>query len=183
MKAGDIITKFDGTAITTYGSLPLLVQQTPIGKTVDIEVLRASKPLRLKITVAELPGGDPSKVGASPEQDEPKSKKDEGNTAARQSLGITLTPLTAELRQRLQLDKGIPAVVISNVNPSSDAAQKGIQPGDAIIEINGTSVGSVDAAAALVDQARKAKRGSLLLRMYRQGQYFFVGVKLLPLKG
>lgn len=180
IKAGDIITKFDGNDIATFNTLPLIVSQTPIGKTVTIDVLRGGKPQTLNITVAELPGGDPDKIGVAPETDEPKDKKED--KSARQSLGLTLTPVTAELRQRLKLDAAIPAVVISGVNPSSDAAQKGIQPGDAIIEINSIAVGTVDAAASQVDQARKAKKSSLLLRLYRQGQYFFVGVKLLPLK-
>ncbi len=180
VKAGDIITTFDGSPIPTYSTLPLLVSQTPIGKTVDLQILRGGKPMNLRITVAELPGGDIEKIGVAPDAEEPKDKKE--NKSARQSLGLTLTPLTPELRQRLKLDAGTPAVVISEINPSSDAAQKGLQPGDAIIEINGLAVGSVDAAARQVDLARNAKKSSVLMRMYRQGVYFFVGVKLQPLK-
>ena len=37
---GDIILKFDGKDVTTMRGLPRLVAQTPIGKDVDVEVLR-----------------------------------------------------------------------------------------------------------------------------------------------
>lgn len=181
VKPGDIIVAFNGQPVESSRALPLIVTQTPIGTTVDLDVLRQGKPLKLRVTLAELPGGDPDRIGQGNTPEQPKEKKEERSTM-RQGLGLTLTPLTPEIRQRLKLDAGIPGVAISDINPASDAIQKGVAPGDVLVEMNGKPTGSVAAAAAALDEARKAGRSSVVMRLYRSGQYFFVGVKLLPLK-
>jgi serine protease Do len=181
VRANDVIVAFDGKPVNTSSELPLIVSETPIGRTVDLDIVRNGKPVRLRVTVAELPGGDPARLAT---REEPKQEREAPNesTAARQNLGITLTPLTDELRRRMGLERNDTGVVISSLNPASDAAAKGLRPGDIITEINGVAVRNPDQAAAEVDKVRAAKRNSVLLRVRRDRDFFVLGVRLMPLE-
>ena len=54
IKAGDIVTEYDGQAINEAGELPLMVARTPVGKKVEVKVLRENKELPLTVTINEL---------------------------------------------------------------------------------------------------------------------------------
>lgn len=180
---GDIILNYNGKGVKNSSELSFAVSETPIGSTVPLEILRNGKPQRIIVKVEELPGGDPSRIGLPREEEEPKKlpKTDPGR-AARQSLGINLTPLTPELRQRLNVNEKEEGVVITSVNPNSDAARKNISAGDLLLEIDRVPVKSPDQAAKIVDAARKAGKTTVLLRVRHENNYFFAGVKLQPLQ-
>jgi serine protease Do len=175
VRPGDVITAFDGKTIDKSTELPLIVSETPIGRTVDMNVLRGGKPTVLRVTVTERPGADQEAKAA-----DNGPKPEAPSTAARQSLGITLTPLSDEVRKRLKLEKSDTGVVIASVNQASDAAAKGLRAGDIITEINSIAVTNPDQAARLVDEARKAGRATVLLRIRRGEDFFMVGVKMQP---
>ena len=104
-----------------------------------------------------------------------------GQQAARQSLGLTLQPLTSEVRAQLRVPAEISGVVIAGLNASSDAAQKGLRRGDIIRSINQRPVSSPQEAAAAVEAARKAGRSTVLLLVQRgEGPAAFIGVDLMP---
>jgi serine protease Do len=140
-----------------------------------MNILRAGKPTTLRVTVTERPGSE-----QEAKADDKTPKPEAPSTAARQSLGITLTPLSDEVRKRLKLEKSDTGVVIASVNQASDAAAKGLRAGDIITEINSTPVTNPDQAARLVDEARKAGRTTVLLRIRRGEDFFMVGVKMSP---
>ena len=54
LEAGDVILKFDGKDVTTMRGLPKLVAQTPIGKSVELEVLRQGQKKTLTAAVGLL---------------------------------------------------------------------------------------------------------------------------------
>jgi serine protease Do len=55
---GDVILKFDGKDVTSMRGLPRLVAQTPIGKDVDVELLRKGQKLNLKVAVGPAGRGE-----------------------------------------------------------------------------------------------------------------------------
>jgi serine protease Do len=183
LKPGDVITQFQGKPIKRSTELSYAVSTTAIGTPVVLDIVRDGKLQKVTVTLEELPGGDPNRVGAT---EEPAPKKDAGKDvgkAARQSLGINLTPLTPDLRRRLNMEAKDPGVVITGVNPSSDAARKSISPGDVLVEVDRVVVNSPEDAAKAVEAARKAGKSTVLLRIRKDGSFFFVGVKLQPLEG
>jgi serine protease Do len=183
LRPGDVITAFQGKPIKASSELSYAVSTTAIGTAVVLDVIRDGKPQQVKVTLEELPGGDPNRVGQT---ETPQPKKDMGKDAgkaARQSLGINLTPLTPDLRRRLNMEPKDPGVVITGVNQNSDAARKNLSPGDVLIEVDRVVVNSPEEAAKAVDAARKAGKSTVLLRIRKDGSYFFVGVKLQPLEG
>ena len=94
-------------------------------------------------------------------------------------MGLTLVPLTPDLARRSNLPVGARGVIISAVDPSSDAAEKGLRPGFLIISVNQVAVTSPAEVAAAVAAARRAGRRSVLL-LVKSGTVpeAFVGVDI-----
>ena len=91
---GDLVTGFDGKPVADSRALPRIVADTPIGKTVNIDVLRKGKKQTVQLTVAKLRGRQADARGAEaaapPQQPEPKSKLSQ--------LGLSLAPLDGDAR-------------------------------------------------------------------------------------
>jgi serine protease Do len=183
IKPGDIVTAFEGKRIKRSSELSYAVSTTPIGAKVVLDIIRDGKPQRVNVVLEELPGGDPNRVGQAEEPQPKKSNEKDAGKAARQSLGINLTPLTPDLRRRLNMEPKDPGVVITGVNQNSDAARKNLSPGDVLVEVDRIVINSPEEAARAVDTARKAGKTTVLLRIRKDGSYFFVGVKLQPIDG
>lgn len=180
LRQGDVILKFDGRDITRSRTLSSIVSETPIGKSSELEVLRQGKVIKVSINIGERPGV--TVAATDTETPKEKEKSSASEESARQSLGLSLQPITREVRQRLELEDSVSGVVISGVNQSSDAAAKGLRTGDVLLAINQQKVPTPQAAAAIVEEARKAGRGSVVVLVQRGKDTINFGIKLLPLK-
>ncbi len=110
IKRGDVIIAFNGTDIKQMSDLPRLVAETPVGKTVDIKVIRDGKEVDLKITVAEL---TEERLRAQM----PVSEK---------SLGMKVDNITPRWTNQFRLrDKS--GVVVIDILSGSSADMAGIQ--------------------------------------------------------
>ncbi len=180
LQQGDVVMKVNGQEVSPDNSLSYIVANTPIGTRVPIEVMRGGKPMVLTATIGERPT-EASLLG-QPEREEsaqPGEKDQPGAEAARKSLGLTLQAITPEIRQQLRLAEGVNGVVVARVNPSSSAAEEGLQRGDIVVSVNQRAVTSPQQAADIVAEARKAGRDTVLLFVQRgttPGR--FVGVKI-----
>jgi serine protease Do len=147
------------------------VAQTPIGKDVDVELLRKGQRLNLKVAVGRLAEeSEPAKTVA---KETPKGKggkgKDSGKSApqpGRPSLiGLVLAPLNDELREKHGIGKDVKGVIVLEVDPASPMAEKGVKVGDVIVEVAYEAVSSLDDIAKSVDKVKKAGRKNVLLRL------------------
>ena len=172
---GDVIVRFDGKEVSKMRGLPKIVAQTPIGKVVDVEVLRGGQKKTVKVTVGRLTEDD-----EKPEPAVIKPGKPDGDppaAAPSSMLGLKLAPLTDELRKKFGLDAKLKGVVVVEIDPQSPAAQKNIKPGDVIVEAGQQAVGSPDEVAASVERVKKAGRKAVLLRVEdAKGDLRFVAV-------
>jgi serine protease Do len=182
VKVRDVIVRINGEDITFDNTLSYVIASTPVGTTVPIELIREGDRRTVNVTIAQRPSETviQSRVGNGPdEEEEAPDEEAEAAEAARQSLGITLTPLTDAIRSQQKLDDDTKGVVIAGIGRSSDAARKGLQRGDIIVSINQTPTPSPAEAAKAVDAARKAGRDTVLLQVRRgAGPARLVGVKL-----
>jgi serine protease Do len=181
---GDVILKFDGKDVTTMRGLPRIVAQTPIGKDVDVELLRKGQRTTLKVAVGRLAEEDepvkasakeaPKNKGKSKEKDKDKS----GSSTSRPSLiGLVLAPINDELRTKFNLGKDIKGIVVLEIDPASPAAEKGVKVGDVIVEVAQDAVTSLDDITKSVDKVKKAGRKAVLLRLEDgKGDLRFVAV-------
>ena len=56
LKPGDVIVRFDGRRLNRMSDLPPLVGVTPVGKSVELEVVRDGKTRVIEVVIGELPG-------------------------------------------------------------------------------------------------------------------------------
>jgi serine protease Do len=166
---GDVILRFDGKEVTSMRGLPRLVAQTPIGKDVDVELLRKGERTTLKVAVGRLTEEDePVKTAAkeAPKKGKGKKDADKAAPASRSSLiGLLLAPLTDELRTKHNLGKDVKGVIVLEVDPASPAAERGVKVGDVIVEVAQDAVTSLDDIVKSVDKVKKAGRKAVLLRL------------------
>jgi serine protease Do len=184
---GDVILKFDGKEVTTMRGLPRLVALTPIGKDVDVEVLRKGQHLTIRVGVGRLAEEGPTKTsakeGKEPTKEPPKGKgrsrdKDkEGKSTGPALIGLVLAPLTDELRAKHNISSGVNGLIVLEIDTSSPIAEKGIKVGDVIVEVAQEAVTSIDDITRGVDKVKKAGRRAVLLRVEDgQGDTRFVAV-------
>ena len=158
IKAGDIITTVDGKEVSSPRELARLIGAMQPGKDVDVQLWRNGKSETVKLTLGELPGGDKQASATQSGPIEPGSLDD---------MGLTVT--------RADDGKGL---VVTDVDPGSDAADRGIQAGDVITAINSMEVnGTQDVEKALSDAA-KSGRNAVLFQISRNDSNRFVALPL-----
>ncbi len=170
---GDLITRFDGRPVSDSRVLPRMVADTPVGKTVDVEVRRKDRKEDLRVTVAKL---DETAAATIPPKISSLSVPKIVSRLSR--LGLAMAPLDSAMREKYRLGSDVQGVVITDVDPDSPAAEKNLQPGDVILEVQNEAVRTPDDVTKRVDAGAKAGRKAVLLLVSRDGQANYVGVSL-----
>ncbi len=171
LETGDLVVGFDGHPIHEMRDLPRIVAETDIGKEAEIDVIRGGKEKSLKIKVGRLAGEAPDNKA--------KAVKKPPVMEKTQALGLDLVAITPDLRDHFKLGADAKGVLVADVEPSSDAADKGIRPGDIIIRVGQSDVQTPKQVLAAIAVEKKAGRSSVLLRLLSGGAPRFVA---LPLK-
>ena len=92
---------------------------------------------------------------------------------------MELSGITDELRKRFSIKDSVRGVVVTKVDPNSPAADKRIQAGDVIVEVQQEAVSTPDAVTKRLDALKKeGKKSALLLVANAQGDVRFVAVTL-----
>ncbi|AUW57261.1 protease [Sphingobium sp. SCG-1] len=181
IKAGDVIVKVNGREVTPDETLSFIVANLPIGSSVPIELIRNGKRMTVNAVVAQRPPEDQLSSFANPDGDDfsdPQQQPDTG-AAAQQSLGLAVTPLTAGISRQLGVPADTRGVVVTSVDPSTDAGSKGLRRGDIILSANNRPTLSEADLKAAVAQVTAAGRNAILLQVLRRGQpATFVGIRL-----
>ena len=173
LESGDVILKFDGKDVTTMRGLPKIVAQTPIGKAVDVEVLRKGTKKTVQIAVGLLEEDE----GTDEKTAKPEEKPQGESPVVAPVIGLKLAELTDDARKKYGLDQKINGVLVEDVDPGSAAAQKGIKAGDVIVEAGQDTVLKPDDVAKSVEKVKKSGRKAVLLRVEDgKGDLRFVAV-------
>lgn len=172
LKQGDVIVKFDGRLVEEMRNLPRMVAETEIGKLVPVEVIRDGKKVDKQVRIERL---EESEIVASAavDNDTPVEGEEE-----RESLGLTLSAITPQLRDTFNIDDNIEGVLVTNVDPESAAAEKQIRPGDVIVEIGQEEVFRPDDVVNVVRRVTREDKKSILLGLNRRGDFRFVAVRI-----
>jgi serine protease Do len=172
IQPSDVIVAFDGQPIDNMRSLPRAVAATAIGKSVDVELLRKGETMNFSVVVGRLPEDEEGEeVAKNDDRPTPKPEPE------RELLGLSLAPLTDELRDRYGIGQSIEGVVVVEVKPDSPAAQKEVKPGDVIVEVTQEKVKRPqDVEARLMAVRKSGRRSVLLLLSDGKGELRFVAV-------
>jgi serine protease Do len=172
IQAGDVVLTFDGKDVTDMRRLPRIVAETPIDKSVKVTVWRKKKEQSVDVKVGELQ--ETEQVAAKP----PDAGQPQAPGATVKALGLSLSSATAEVKQKFSLADETSGVVVVEVANDSPASEKGIRPGDVIIEVAQEEVKDAAKVAAKIEEARKAGRKSILLLVDRAGDLRFVALRI-----
>jgi serine protease Do len=158
IKTGDVILSYGGKQLKSSNDLPRLVAETPVGRTVEVIILRDKKELRLSLKVEELTEQRAAAQSAAPAQ----------------SFGMQVEGLSQRTRQQYGISEKSGVVVVS-VEQGSAADEAGIQAGDVITQVNKKPVNDV----AQYNAALKASGAGAptLFLLKRNGQTFFVTIE------
>ena len=165
---GDFITGFDGKPVGDSRALSRAVADTPIGKTVNVDVFRKGKRLTARVTVLRLT----EKPTAPPPKQTPQKP------SKVTMLGLSLGMLDGPARGQFHVAGNVQGVVVTDVAADSPAADKNLQPGDVIVQVQGAAVHSPDDVGHQVDAARKSGKKVVAMLVNRKGDVTYVAVKL-----
>ena len=177
IQAGDVIVKFAGTNIKDAHELPKLVASAQVGEAVPVVVFRQGKELIKTVKLGRLEDSEKKAVVQSAAATPDKSAIP---TPVQKAIGMTFTDLNETSRLKFSIKREIASgVVVSDVDPDSPAAEKHIQPGEVIEEINQDPVKNpADIAKKLQSLKNDGKKLALLLVASPQGEVRFVAVAL-----
>jgi serine protease Do len=134
LKTGDVITGIDGQPVTDSGELQVHVGQKQPGTTVELEIMREGKSMKVPVTLESMDRRKGEEESSSDEHGKPR-------------WGIGLQDLTPDARGQLQAPDDLHGALVDNVRPGSPADNAGLQPGDIILEVNRHKVTSASEAA------------------------------------
>ncbi len=136
VKAGDVVTQFNGRPVADTTELQKMVAATKPGTTVPLKVVRNAKEQTINVTVAEL-DLDAERTGRQSRGNERQAPDEQGQD----SFGLTLTNVTPQVARRLQMPSGVTGAVITAVDPDGPSAGA-LRQGDVILAVNGQEIGS-----------------------------------------
>ncbi len=171
---GDVILDFDNQPIENVRSLPRAVAATPIGKSASVKLLRKGETLDLNVTVGQLPASEEAADDATQDQN---GTDEEAAPEKEELLGLSISPLTEELRSQYGIGQSVEGVIITDVKPDSPAAQKDVKPGDVIVEVTQEKVRQPRDVVARLEAVKKSGRRTVLLLLSdAKGELRFVAV-------
>jgi serine protease Do len=165
IQSGDVIIAFNGKTVDSPSILRNTVAQTPVGKTIKVELLREKKTRSVEVKITEQP--------KDVAQAEDETVQGDGPSTA--LAGVEVRNLTAEIARQLGLPAGTVGVVIAGVDEGSAAEEAGLQEGDVILEINRQPVRNLADFKRL--SGKLSKQGSTLLLINRQGRKLFIAIQ------
>ncbi len=174
IEPGDVIIKFDGADVVEMRDLPRMVAETDVDKTVRVVVFRKGKTQTLKIRIALLEEAN----GQATDKDHDPTAPDAGATLELTELGLALGTLTANARAEFGIADDIEGVVVMGVIGGSSAAEKGVRPGDIIVEVGQEPVGSPAEVEARVADAAAVGREQVLFLIQSGSDLKFVALAI-----
>lgn len=159
---GDIIIAFNGDKVKNSTELVKVVSSLGVDEKASLTVLRGGERLKLSVVTGERPRPDE-------EEDAPAAPD------VSQELGMELSDLSSVLRQQFSVPDDVDGALVLQVAPE---LRQRVARGDVIVEVNRQKVGSAADVSAAIEQIRNEGRTAALLRLYRNGDFYFIPIPL-----
>jgi serine protease Do len=180
LQQGDVILRVNRQAVTPDETVSYLIANTPVGSRVPLDIIRGGKRQTVTVQVGQRPTEERlAQLGGGGATTEQGTEGTTQTVAPQRALGLSLAQLTPELARASNLPATARGVIITAVDPNSDASDEGLQRGDLIVSVNNQLVTTPAQVIAAVDAARRAGRTSALLLIKRgNSPEAFVGVDI-----
>jgi serine protease Do len=175
IETGDVIIQFDGKEVRESSDLPRIVAATPVGKEVDVRIVRKGQEETRKVTLGRLEDGERQQQAALGSQPSQPNAAPATTTV----LGMELAGVNEQVRRRFNLKDNVRGVVVTRVDGNSNAADKRLVAGDVILEVGQEPVNSPADVSRRVDQLKKDGRRAALLQVQNAaGDVRFVAITI-----
>jgi serine protease Do len=177
IEPGDVVVNFDGHDIKEMRDLPRVVADTPVGKEVDVVVIRKGKEETHKVKIGRLEDREKLAAAEAKRGTAPPAEK----SVVQKTLGLELSSLSDDLRKKFKIRDNVKGVVVTGVDASvaAAAADKRLAPGDVIVEVQYQSVGNPADLQTRLDQLKaQGKKVAVLLVSNADGETRFVALSL-----
>ncbi len=164
LQAGDVVISYDNKRVDKMRDLPRLVANTAANSEITLGIWRNESKLEISAVI--------SKTDTADEQAATKVE----SSHSEESLGLVLRPLNDELRKQYSVEEHTQGVIITDIDPASEAAGRGVRVGDVIQKIGRTAVSTVDEIDQAIKLALNGDKASLLLLIEREGHVLFVAI-------
>ncbi len=164
LQAGDVVISYDNKRVDKMRDLPRLVANTAANSEITLGIWRNESKLEVSAVI--------SKTDAADEQAATKVE----SSHSEELLGLVLSPLNDELRKQYSVKEHTQGVIITDIDPASEAAGRGVRVGDVIQKIGRTAVSTVDEIDQAIKLALNGDKASLLLLIEREGHVLFVAI-------
>ena len=173
IEPGDVIVKFDGKDVKEMRDLPKIVADTPVGKDVEVVVIRKGKEEKKTVKLGRLE--DEKQAALNTKNDAVPDAK----PVVKKALGLDLANLTDDLRKKHNIKDKVKGVLITGVDPNSPAAEKRLVPGMVIAEVQQQAVANATELQQRIDKLKKdGKKAVVLLVVSPDGDPSFVALSL-----
>ncbi|MXO70175.1 Do family serine endopeptidase [Altererythrobacter buctensis] len=174
LQAGDVVTSVNNLAVTRDRSLSYIVANIEPGTRVPVEYIRDGQTRRTTVTVGRRPSNEElrnqQQFGQDGSQEDDPLKPGASSGLAEQALGVQVIAITPQIARQLGGNADMTGVVITAVDPSADAATKGLARGVVISSANGQPVSTPQELEAQIRAVQQAGRGAIVLRVRQRGQ-------------
>jgi serine protease Do len=169
IQSGDVIRSVDGKNVDTIKDLTRMISAMKPGTSTKIVLWRDGK----EMTVTAKIRGDKDEGGVVKASADATDKADK--KAEPMSYGVSLAPISQEMRQGMKLGDSVKGAVIAAVEPGSPADDIGLKQGDILQQVGRDAVDSPQAAAEKLKEAKKTGK-PVLMKVYREGMTRFVAI-------
>jgi serine protease Do len=176
IEPGDVVVKFDGQDVKKMRDLPRIVADTPVGKQVDVVIIRKGKEETHQVKIGRL--DETEKVASN---DPKKDAAPEQKSVIQKTLGLELSGLSDDLRKKFKIRDNVKGVLVTGVDPNVDTSQpdKHLAAGDIIVEVQYEAVANPAAFQTRIDQLKaQGKKMAVLLVSNGNGETRFVAWSL-----
>ena len=167
IQVGDFITAVNGKEIANVNELRNAVAHLDPDKTIPLTVFRDGKRITVKVKLSEQPADMAAAFGG---ETPPAPDEDKAASAAR--YGVKVAGLDEEKRRQLGYKDGVKGVLITDIDPGSDAADQGIRAGMVIVQVQGKAIKNVSDFEKAMGSKEAATGARLLLTDPSGGRRF-----------
>jgi serine protease Do len=161
IESGDVITSVNEQAVKDSRDLARKIAAIAPGTSVKLGVFRNGQEKTVTVTLGELPS---TSTQATAEEKKAPSEPS--------ILGLKLAPASAVA------GAGDVGVVVVEIDPSSRAAESGLQTGDIVLDVGSHAVKTPADVGKIVDEARAQSKRAILMRIKRGEATSFVAVPI-----
>ena len=168
---GDLVVAINGNAVDDSRDLTRRVAALQAGSTATFTVVRdgSKQDLHAKVGLRKE-----EQIASADRPDQPTALPG----AAAEAMGLGLASVTPDTRRAFNLGQDVSGVLVTKVDPNSDAADKGIQPGDIVVSIANKPVRTPQEVKSRLADAKAAGRTAVLVLVTGQNGQRFVALKI-----